>query len=232
MNSYDVARALYRSVDRFFLARLPMRLEWRIRSALLALARRLFPGRIQARSAGELAAGSIARKQGRSLPAWAIAEVRELATLEPALQSLLDDTVEVEAYVIPWDATYVGRRFAEARRQLGTGAAWGSFVLMGSNPAPDPERLAALAKPLAIIDTSDEAAAGPLAAGLQARYIWLRAEHLDQNDHCAIIAKLVLQCAPREVAYAPGGVTGACIERHGLAIRSVSVTRELSGGSS
>lgn len=221
MSTYRIARAFYRATDRFLLARLPARLEWRVRALIVGVARRCFPARIQARSAGELAASSLNR-HGATLPEWVVDEVRRLAALEPALQTLLDGSTQIEAYVIPWDATYVGSRYAAARRQLGAG--FETFVLY-DGPSADVAGLAGLPAPLAIVDTSPDAAAGPLAACLSARHVWLPAEHLDRNDHCSVLARLVLQCAPREVVYADGGLAQACVERHGLAMRSVSTLR-------
>lgn len=227
MSTYRIARALYRAADRAVLGRLPARLEWRMRGMIVRVARLFFPGRIEARSAGELAASSLNR-HGAELPAWAVDEVRELAALEPALQALLDEETAIEAYVIPWDATYVGKRYAAARRQLDTG--YGAFVLHDGGPLPDAAELAPLASPLALVDVTADAAAGPLAARLGVRHVWLPAEHLDRNDHCAVLARLVLQCSPREVAYADGGLAQACVDRHGLAMRSVSSLRRLGEG--
>lgn len=221
MSNYRIARALYRATDRAVLGRLPARLEWRVRALIVRVARRFFPGRIEARSAGELAASSLNR-HGAALPAWSVDELRELTALEPALEKLLDGSTPLEAYVIPWDATYVGKRYAAARRQLDTG--YGAFVLHDGAVPPEAATLVSLASPLAIIDVTPDAAAGPLAARLGARHVWLPAEHLDRNDHCAVLARLVLQCSPREVVYA-GGLAQACVDRHGLAMRSVSTLR-------
>jgi hypothetical protein len=225
MSVYRIARAIYRGADRFVLARLPVRWEWRARGLIVAVARRCFPARIQARSAGELASSSVTRHHGAALPAWALAEVRELARIEPALQSLYDGSTAIEAYVIPWDSTYVGKRYAAARRQLDRG--YGSFVLCDAGAEPTPAQLDGLPVPRAILDTSPDVAAGPLAARLGARHVWLPAEHLDPNDHCAVLARLILQCAPQQVAYAAGGVSEACVQRHGLALRSVSTLHRL-----
>lgn len=221
MSVYRIARTLYRATDRVLLARLPARLEWRVRALIVGVARRCFPARIQARSAGELAASSLNR-HGAALPEWAVGEIGELAALEPALRALLDGSTQIEAYVIPWDATYVGRRYAAARRQLDAG--FGAFVLY-DGPSAGGAGLGGLPTPLAIVDTSPDADAGPLAARLGARHVWLPAEHLDRNDHCSVVARLVLQCAPREVVYADGGLAQACVERHGLALRSVTTLR-------
>jgi hypothetical protein len=224
MSTYRIARTLYRATDRAVLGRLPARLEWRVRALIVRVARRVFPGRIEARSAGELAASS-ANRHGAVLPAWAVDEVRELTALEPALHMLLDGSTALEAYVIPWDATYVGKRYAAARRQLDTD--FGAFVVHDGVSLPAAADLARLACPLAVIDVTSDAAAGPLAARLGARHVWLPAEYLDRNDHCAVLARLVLQCSPGEVAYADGGLAEACVDRHGLAMRSVSTLRRL-----
>lgn len=225
MSFYRVARAIYRASDRFILGRLPARWEWRLRAVIVGVARRCFPSRIQARSAGELAAGSASRGPGATLPAWAVDEVRQLSVWEPALRSLYDGSASVEAYVIPWDATYVGKRYAAARRQLDVG--FGAFVLADAGRLPEAQTLTALPGPLAIIDSSPDAVGGPLAAALGARHVWLPAGHLDLKDHCAVIARLVLQCAPRELAYLHGELADACVARHGLAMRSATTLRAL-----
>jgi hypothetical protein len=100
-------------------------------------------------------------------------------------------------------------------------------VLCDAGAEPTPAQLDGLPVPRAILDTSPDAAAGPLAARLGARHVWLPAEHLDHNDHCAVLARLILQCAPQQVAYAAGGVSEACVQRHGLALRSVSTLHRL-----
>jgi hypothetical protein len=229
MSAYRIARAIYRGVDRLVLARLPVRWEWRARGLIVTIARRCYPNRIQARSAGELASSSATRHQGAALPAWAVDEVRELARIEPALQSLYDGSTAIEAYVIPWDSTYVGKRYAAARRQLDRG--YGSFLLCDAGAELVDAQLDGLPRPRAILDSSPDAAAGPLAARLGARHVWLPAEHLDRNDHCAVLARLILQCAPQQVAYTTGGVSETCAQRHGLALRSVSTLHRLEDAS-
>lgn len=222
MSLYAVLRSVYRWGDRAVLQRLPRALDARLRAILLPLARRLFPAHITARSIGEFG-GAAARRQERpaGLPAWARNEVASLVSLEPALDALVGPNASPEPYFIPWDMNYVGRRYAAARRQLhGTYACF--VVLGGEPPATGTALLAAAPRPLAVIDVEGTAWAARLAQAQGADYVALPAEHLDPNDHCAVLARLVLQLAPRQVFHQRHAIIDLCIQRHGLALASVS----------
>lgn len=227
MSMYALARATYRWVDRVIVAHLPGQV--RLRQGMFHLARRLFPDRIQARSAGEFIGASAARQtQPVQLPEWAREEVAQLVQIEPALAPLVAEHATLEAYFIPWDMDYVGKRYAAARRQL-----HGPYVCMvlsgAQSTAVDMVMLAAMPRPLAVIDVvgDDSLAALSKAAGVD--YVALPAEHLDSNDHCAVLARLVLQLAPRQVRVTPHPVVRRCIARHGLALASTSALLEVSG---
>ena len=57
---------------------------------------------------------------------------------------------------------------------------------------------------------------------VEADYLTLPTEQLDSNDHCAVLARLVLQLAPGQVRYVRHPLLERCIQRHGLAMASVS----------
>lgn len=140
---------------------------------------------------------------------------------EPLLAALVSDGTPVERYVIPWDMNYVGHRYALARRQLH--GAYACMVLMGSGSMTmDAAQRVAYGRPLAIIDVDGTSATAQLAQEVGADYVPLPAKQLDMNDHCAVLARLVLQFAPRELRHAPHPVIDECIRRHGLALASVT----------
>lgn len=204
------------------LRRLPVAWENCLRALMFRVARRLFPDRIKARSAMEFA-GTVSDRQAASacLPAWAQAEVRLLAQLDPALNALVADDASVEPYFIPWDLNYVGVRYADARRRLS--GDYACVALLGSQSATmDVTMLAASARPLAVIDVDGDAGIAHMASAAGADYLALPAAQLDTNDHCAVLARLVLQLAPDEVRYAPHTLLEQCMQRHGLAMASVS----------
>lgn len=219
---YSLIRSVYRWGDRVLLQHLPDAWKTRAHAAMFRAARRLFPERITARSPGEFA-GSAANRQavcGR-LPDWARSEVEALAAFEPLLVALVSDGTPVERYVIPWDMNYVGHRYALARRQLR--GAYACMVLTGSGSMTmDAAQRVAGGQPLAIIDVDGASATAQLAQEVGADYVPLPAEQLDMNDHCAVLARLVLQFAPRELRHAPHPVIDECIRRHGLALASVT----------
>jgi hypothetical protein len=226
MSVYSVVRAVYRFGDKVLLGRLPATAQAWARSVLFPLARRSFPQQITARSVGEFAVSAPSRKAvSRRLPPWAEAEVAALVQLEPELAPLVGEQASLEPYVIPWDMKYVGARYASARRQLHGGYA--CFVLVGSDGLADPETLASAPRPLAVIDVDGNETIASMARAAAADYVALPAEHLDANDHCAVLARLVLQLAPREVRHAPHPTVDRCIERHGLALASVSELQPL-----
>ena len=220
MSAYSLVRSVYRWIDKLLLKHLPA--EARLRGLIFRVARRLFPGRITARSAGEFA-GNAPSRQGalEHLPAWARAEVATLARLEPSLHALLGDDASVEPYLVPWDLNYVGLRYANVRRQL-TGD-YACFVLLaGGASAVDTAMLASAPRPLAVIDLDDDAEIANMAHVVEADYLTLPTDQLDSNDHCAVLARLVLQLAPGQVRYVRHPLLERCIQRHGLAMASVS----------
>ena len=219
---YRLIRSAYRWSDRAVVQRLPAPWRERLQALLFGLARRAFPARISARSPREFAAGSAGGQPVRGpLPAWARAEVRALAAIEPQLAVLGADDAALEHYVIPWDMRYVGQRYAAARRQLRAGYA--CMLLMGGDvDALGVEPLAACARPLAIIDVDDAPATAQRARAIGADYVALPAGDLDLNDHCAVLARLALQCAPRQLLHVAHPVLDACIRRHGVALASVA----------
>ena len=204
------------------LQRLPDGWKARAHAVLFHAARRVFPERITARSVGEFA-GSAANRQaacGR-LPDWARSEVEALAAYEPLLSALVTDGAPVERYVIPWDMNYVGHRYALARRQLR--GPYACMVLMGGGLMNvDTAQLAGCGQPLAIIDVDDAPATARLAREAGADYVALPAGDLDMHDHCAVLARLVLQFAPRQVRHFSHPVIEECVKRHGLALASVA----------
>ena len=222
MSIYSLVRSVYRWGDRVVLKHVPAAWDARLRALMFRVARRLFPDRITARSVGEFAGTAPSRQDTAGhLPGWALAEVKELVALEPLLRPLVADDASVEAYFIPWDMNYVGLRYAAARRQLHD--KYGCILLMGAAATVvDVAELAALARPLAIIDVDGAAAIAELAQVADADYLALPAEHLDLKDHCAVVARLVLQIAPQHVHHVPHPVIDQCIRWHGLAMASVT----------
>lgn len=222
MSAYSSLRFIYRWVNRVLLKSLPAAWAHGLRVLMFRVARRLFPDRIKARSAMEFA-GTVSDRQAAAacLPAWAQAEVRLLAQLDPALNALVADGACVEPYFIPWDLNYVGLRYADARRRLSGNYA--CVALLGSPVAAmDMTVLAAAARPLAVIDVDGDAGVAQIASAAGADYLALPAAQLDTNDHCAVLARLVLQLAPGEVRYLPHPLVEQCMQRHGLAMASVS----------
>lgn len=217
---YSLIRATYRRLDRRILAHLPG--QTTLRAGMFRLARAVFPGRIKARSTTEFISAAPGRKAASApLPVWAQSEVAALVAIEPALAALVADDAALVPYFVPWDLDYVGKRYAQARRQL-TGA-YACMVLSGAGAsAVDMVMLASMPRPLAVIDVVGDAGVAALAAAAGADYVALPAEHLDSNDHCAVLAKLVLQVAPGELRTAPHPLIQRCIERHGRAMASVS----------
>lgn len=227
MTLYALVRAVYRWLDRVIVSRLPG--QTRLRQGMFHLARRLFPDRIQARSAGEFINTSPARRaQPARLPDWARDEVARLVQIEPALAPLVADNAALEAYSIPWDLDYVGKRYAAVRRQLH--GPYACMVLSGGQAsAVDMTMLAAMPRPLAVIDVVGDAGVAALAVAANADYVTLPAEHLDSNDHCSVLARLVLQLAPGEVRVTPHPMVRRCVARHGLAMASATRLLEVSG---
>lgn len=227
MRTYRLARWIYRWTDQVLLRRLSPRAQMRVHRWLFRLARRLFPVGIQARSVAEFAASAPSRKESlASLPDWAVAEVRELCALEPALMPLVADQARVEPYFIPWDMTYVGRRYAEARRALRGG--YRSLVFVRGMDGDLVAALRGVPGPMAIIDVADCPGEAALPATVDC--VRLPAQQLDANDHCATLARLVLQLAPDELYYAPDALLERCIERHGRAMASVAYLHALAVG--
>jgi hypothetical protein len=220
MSTYATVRAVYRWVDRAIVSRLPG--QTILRKGMFHLARAVFPGRIQARSAGEFIGTAPGRRAiSARLPAWARAEVAALAAFEPALSALVGEGAAIEPYFIPWDLDYVGKRYAQVRRQLA--GSYACMVLSGAGAsAVDMVMLAAMPRPLAVVDVAGDAGLAALAAAAGADYVALPAEYLDSNDHCAVLARLVLQVAPDEVRLTPHPLVQRCVQRHGLAMASVS----------
>lgn len=214
-------RAAYRLCDRMLLKRLPRTWDHRLRALMFAMARRLFPERIKARSVSEFSRTASLRKTGSArLPAWAESEVAALVELEPALSGLVAEDASLEPYVIPWDLNYVGRRYADARR--GLAGNYTCMMLVGASGAIDLNALRTLAQPLAIVDVDGIAGLQQMAKAAGADYVVLHAEHLDMNDHSALLARLVLQLAPGQVGIARHPLLDYLVERHGLAMASVS----------
>jgi hypothetical protein len=221
VNKYFFVRAVYRRVDRWLLRRLPARFEERIRQIIFPLARKLFPDRVKARSAREFVGSARADKPAIArLPAWAESEVMGLVELEPMLASLVAEDAQVEPYAIPWDMNYVGLRYADARRALD--GRFATLVLAGAHAQVEQYDLRSLPRPMAIIDVSDEGAWAAPAKLIGANYAALRAEYLDATDHCAVLARLVLQVAPREVRQLPDPIIDRCVDQHGAAMASVT----------
>lgn len=225
MTVYAIARSLYHATDRVLIRHLPG--HDRVQACLWRIARRLFPDRIKARSASEFAPLAERRAAAPSrLPAWAEPEVAELSRYEPLLAKLVGADAVVEPYFIPWDMNYVGRRYADARRQL-TGH-YACLVLSGAGgEAVDMPMLCSVPRPLAVIDVVGDARLAALVRAAGADYVALPAEHLDANDHCAVLARLVLQLAPDELLPTPNPVVVRCLERHGRALATVSKLRPL-----
>ena len=221
MSMYSLVRAVYRWADRVIVSRLPGQIM--LRKGMFRLARAAFPSRIQARSAGEFIGTAPGRRAiSAQLPAWARAEVAALAEFEPALSALVGERAALEPYFIPWDLDYVGKRYAEVRRQLA--GPYACMVLSGAGAySVDMVMLAAMPRPLAIVDVAGDAGLAALAAAAGADYVALPAQHLDSNDHCAVLARLVLQVAPGEVRLTPHPLVQRCVQRHGRAMASVSI---------
>lgn len=219
---YSLIRSVYRGSDRVVFQHLPEAWKTRAQAVMFRVARRLFPGRITARSVGEFA-GSAANRQAASgrLPEWARSEVAALVALEPLLAALVTEGTPVERYVIPWDMNCVGHRYALARRQL-HGAYACMLVTGGDGMQLDATQVAGWGRPLAIIDVEPCPRIALLAHEVGADYVALPAEDLDMQDHCAVLARLVLQFAPRQLRHAPHPVIDECIGRHGLALASVA----------
>ncbi|NII12386.1 hypothetical protein [Oleiagrimonas sp. C23AA] len=222
--AYQLTRAVYRLASRQLLQRLPERWEWRIRRSMLAAAHRFFPGKIQARSVGEFVAGAPGQRGSTRLPQWAEDEVRAQLEFEPALASLVGDQAELEPYFIPWDSTYVGTRYAAARRQLRGG--YQALVLVDGLSDSLCQRIHARSEaPFAVVDVSADMSTTchedtfPL--------IRLPAEHLDMADHCAVFARLVLQVQPATVWHDDSAFATTCLKRHGLAMAAVSELKPL-----
>lgn len=205
---------------------LPAKIEERIRRLIFPLARALFPDRVKARSAGEFveAARSGSPATAR-LPAWAESEVADLVELEPLLASLVAEDAQIELYAIPWDLNYVGQRYAEARRKLN--GRFATLVLAGSHDQAGKVDLRSLPRPVAVIDVSEAGDWAALAKAAGADYAALRAEYLDVTDHCAVLARLVLQLAPRAVRYLPHPIIDRCLDQHGKAMASVTALAPL-----
>ena len=219
---YALLRSVYRSGDRILFQHLPYRWKTRAYALMFGTARRLFPERITARSAGQFADSAAHREAAAGrLPDWARGEVEALVAVEPLLSVLVTDGAPLEHYVIPWDMHYVGHRYALARRQLR--GAYACMVLMGGElTRVDAARLDGCGRPLAIIDVDGASEPARLAQEVGADYVPLPAEELNMNDHCAVLARLVLQLAPRQVRHMPHPVVDECIKRHGLALASVA----------
>lgn len=226
MSAYAFVRTIYRFGDRVLLRWLPASARSRVQGVLFRLARGTYPERIEARSVAEFAGNAPSNKlaASRRLPPWAEAEVAALVDLEPELAALIGEQASLEPYFIPWDMTYVGVRYANARRQLA--GDYASFVLAGSGRI-DAAVLADVPRPLAVIDIDADGTVAAMARTAGADYVALPAENLDQNDHCAVLARLVLQLAPRQLRHARHPLLDRCIERHGLALASVTELRPL-----
>ena len=189
MSVYSIIRGVYRWIDHVVLRHLAA--HERLSAGLFRLAQRLFPTRIRARSVGEFVGPQRARAASRRLPAWAEAEVAALVPYEPAPAALVGSEASLEPYSIPWDMNYVGLRYANARHQL-TGK-YACLVLSGAGAsAVDAVMLASAPRPLAVIDVVGDAQLAALVRAAGADYVALPAEHLDSNDHCAVLARLVL----------------------------------------
>lgn len=220
MTVYTLVRSVYRWADRKLLTRLPG--QRMLRAGMFRIARTAFPGHIQARSVSEFT-GTAPGRRGVSaqLPAWARDEVAILAQFEPALSALVGDDAALEPYFIPWDLDYVGERYAQARRQL-TGD-YACMVLSGAAAsAVDMVMLADMPRPLAVIDVVGDSALEALARMAGADYVALPAERLTGNDHCSLIARLVLQVAPAQLRTTPHPRVALCVQRHGLAMATVT----------
>lgn len=219
---YSLIRGAYRWSNQAVFRHLPDAWRARAHAVMFKLGRRLFPDRIAARSAGEFAGSTANRQAARGrLPEWARREVEALVAFEPLLSPLLVDGAPVEHYVIPWDMNYVGQRYALARRQLGS--AYACMLFAGGEVVPaDAARWAGLGRPLAVIDVDAAPATEQLARQAGADYLALPAGDLDLRDHCAVLARLALQCAPRQLRHYRHPLIDACIERHGRALASVA----------
>lgn len=225
MSMYAIARSIYHATDRALLRHLPG--QDRVQAFLWRVARGMFPARIKARSASEFAPPAARRAAlPPRLPAWAESEIAELARYEPLLEKLVGVDALIEPYFIPWDMNYVGRRYIDARRQLA--GRYACVALSGCGPhAVDMPMLHSLPKPLAIIDVAGDGKLEALARAAAADYVALPPEHLDANDHCAVLARLVLQLAPAELLPTPEPIVVRCLQRHGLALATVTRVRPL-----
>lgn len=228
MIGYRLARTLYRGIDRYLVRALPSGMGQRVRTVVLRMARLVFGAHIRARTVGEFTAGlNASNAPPAHLPDWAVCEIGMLVQFEPALAALAAPEAQVEAYTIPWDKTYLGDRYASARRQLGHGYA--AMVLAGSGTQDDVAAcLTWSARPLAVIDVDAEPTLRELAQGAGADYLALPAGDLDVNDHAALLVRLILQLHPTEVRYAQHPFLDVCRERHGLAMASVTRLAPLS----
>ncbi|MGH8233686.1 MAG: hypothetical protein ACREPU_05750 [Rhodanobacteraceae bacterium] len=211
------------------LRHLPLSFEYRVRSFVLWLARRVFGTRIQARSAEELAAVSRSRHASGRMPAWAEREIRELATFEPTLRELVGRRAGVGEYFIPWNMVHVGHAYSLARRQLKHGYA--CMVLTGSGGYDRVDAWLAISpRPAVIIDVDAEPAFRTLSEARDVDYLNLAAEGLNTEERAALLARLVLQFRPAQLRYVRQDFLDVCLQRHGLAMAAVARVRELPDG--
>ncbi|MGH8600136.1 MAG: hypothetical protein ACRET1_05695, partial [Burkholderiales bacterium] len=193
---------------------------------VLWLARRLFGARIQTRTAGELTADSRTRHASKPMPGWAQREIRELVRFEPALRDLIGRRAHVGEYFIPWNMVHVGHAYALARRQLKQ--TYACMVLTGSTGHTDlDEHLKAAPRPAVIIDVDAEPALQALSIAQHVDYLALAEAGLNVNERAALLTRLVVQLHPAQLWYARTGFLDVCLRRHGLAMRSMTLVREL-----
>lgn len=219
MSVFSVVRAIHRQADQVLLRHLPE--QARTQAGLWRAARWLFPSRVKARSPGEFVASARRGEKPARLPAWMEPEIAALVEFEPSLAALVGPGAAVEAYLIPWDMNYVGMRYAAVRHQLGDHYACIALSGAGAH-AVDMVMLESAPRPLAVIDVVGDERLAALARAAGVDYAALPAGDLDSNDHCALVARLVLQIAPVEVLLTPDPVVVRCVERHGRAMASVS----------
>ncbi|MDI3262600.1 MAG: hypothetical protein QJR11_07310 [Fulvimonas sp.] len=214
MKGYGLARLFYRRGARALLWRLPPAWRARLGEPWLRLARRCFP-QIEARSIEEL----LLEPPGQAgLPAWTRPELSALAELEPALAPLADGRLQPPPCRIPWGLTYVGRYYARARRRLR-----GRYrcIVLGGGDCP-PTLPAGLPRPTLLVDVAADRRWRRLARAHGVDYLPLPPDWLREEEHAAVLARVLLQCAPEVTLCLPHPLIARCVERHGRALAAVT----------
>ncbi|MHB1058750.1 MAG: glycosyltransferase family 4 protein [Rhodanobacter sp.] len=232
---YRILSRIYQTMNGVLLAKLPRRLQRRIKAPALAMARQLFPQQLHGLSVDTFMPVNSSGEPGwqpPQLPDWVKAEMAEIAaTIDPSLHPQTERSQSIEFYSIPYAYERPGAIYSELWQQVPEAV---DTVVLVPWLKPGGADLGALHFVQAlqldfrrkVLVIATEPQDSPWASRLPSEASFIAAGNAlsvcAEDERQTILARLMVQLAPRTIHVMNSLLGWQTVQRYGKAMRQTS----------